>query len=314
MSLHNDIRTYYLTHFDELPFDAQFHFANRLSAWSHDEECVKRIASMRPEFLGDDHEQTIKLRRIIESHPNSQINGASLRAPYFAQYPDLFGIHNALFRVRHALFLYNTDLRPDLLLLFPTDRIQELYRSLTADTKAVKYLSTYAINYLYLIDRILFPELQTTQLDPKVFVRIGQTYDTSEYEEIRLLIYLYTHCIIAETNFYAWDVPTEKITTYHTMLAELEVLIRNNILNTSLDTKLEFLTCAALCGYTTTLRTDIFRECEASVSPDGMFLIDRHNTFRNSPKKSLADSEHRNVLFIMATTERPSPPENLLEL
>jgi hypothetical protein len=46
-------------------------------------------------------------------------------------------------------------------------------------------------------------------------------------------------------------------------------------------------------------------EAQKSLSDDGDFLVDRHNTNPQTANASLDLSEHRNVLFVMADNGLP---------
>jgi hypothetical protein len=94
------------------------------------------------------------------------------------------------------------------------------------------------------------------------------------------------------------------------MLARLEQIITEYFPHISLDNKLEFLVCARICSYQTPLFERIYIECEASLSPEGIFLVDTLNDNRLAGTKTFAGSEHRNVLFIMSGS--PYTPHNTL--
>ncbi|HSD55933.1 MAG TPA: hypothetical protein VLA92_02155, partial [Candidatus Saccharimonadales bacterium] len=126
-------------------------------------------------------------------------------------------------------------------------------------------------------------------------------YNADDVLHLQLLVYYYTHCIIADSNFYEEAILPELLPEYKKMLTTLDTVIDTNFSKLSLDTKLEFLVSARICGYRSHATDRIFEECQASCSPDGTFLIDTHNTFADrDEKKSLDASEHRNVLYIMA--------------
>jgi hypothetical protein len=87
------------------------------------------------------------------------------------------------------------------------------------------------------------------------------------------------------------------------MIAELEQLIADHFDNINLDNKCEFLVCAKLVGQRSKLERRIVAEANASLSPDGIFLIDRHNHNPQPDNVSIDKSEHRNVLFLMANRD-----------
>jgi hypothetical protein len=154
---------------------------------------------------------------------------------------------------------------------------------------------------MYLLDH-LFPGKASGRIDPNKLYLLGDGYDLSQFEHLRLLIYLYTHCIIADTNYYYQVINPVRKESYLQMLARLETIIHDNYKRISLDNKLEFLVCSRICKFKTDLSLMINEECEASVSQLGTFLVDTQNDFAHlSTKKTLETSEHRNVLYIMST-------------
>lgn len=305
MHLADLVRQYYLEHFDKLPLDKQFHFAGRLAAWEMNENCLARLTKLKPEILPPEITAEALLADLIQHPPEAKINAAQSRAVYFARYPELRGVMLGMFRVRHARDIYGIDLREALLEFVPHMVLRGLAEQLSADSAALRTLSTYAINYLYLLD-ILFPGQYEDLLRARSFYTLGDAYDLTKPEAIQLLIYLYTHCIIGDSNFYARSIDQDRAIIYRRMLKRLESVIDQNFSLINLDNKLEFLVCCNIVGYTAPeLAARIQRECELSVSDEGTFLIDRHNQFMQSDKKSFVDSEHRNVLFIMSSSAYP---------
>jgi hypothetical protein len=294
--LASTIRKYYFEHFSELPNDKQFHFVSRLSAWSDDPMAVHIIHNLRPSFVTSTIHDDLK--ELINNPPSAKINAAERRAPYFAKYPELRGYMMALFRVRHLLFHYDTDVRSTLLAIVPKEELYSLSDALQQDLEATAVLSTYAINYIYLVEVILFPRTSHNMaafLDS--VIALADTYDDTA-EDSLLLIYLFTHCIIGASNFYK----TPAIgPAYERMLELLEQRIATHFVHINLDNKFEFLVCCRLTSFTTTLEKSIQDEAEQSISPQGSFLIDTMNQAGQKNKISFSDSEHRNVLYIMST-------------
>jgi hypothetical protein len=301
MDLPSQIRKYYLDNYTNLPFDKQFHFASRLAAWSEDTTCQKFLMNQKSRLLPSQKSAHAMLDELLHNPPEAAINAAGLRTNYFLQYPNLRPLMLVLFRVRHLLAIYNTDIRAHLVLLVPYEQLHQLSRELMEDHEAVRILSTYAVNYVYLVERILF-DVHAGVLDEKLLYSLGEGYNLENKEKLLLLIYLYTHCIIGETNFYVGKIPDAKKTVYNKMLLRLETLIHDRYDDINLDNKLEFLVCCKIMGYKTTLFGRIHQECEQSISKEGTFLVDTLNSAGQSNKTSFAGSEHRNVLYIMSAT------------
>jgi hypothetical protein len=115
-------------------------------------------------------------------------------------------------------------------------------------------------------------------------------------------MYLFTHCIIGDSNFYTQDINPKNRPAFRQMLKILENIIAENFQVINLDNKLEFLVCCRICGYETGLSEPIFNECRESLSDEGHFLVDKHNQNAQDSRQTIAGSEHRNVLFIMSSS------------
>jgi len=308
MNLRQQISDFYITHASELPISKQFHLASRLAAWEYNPKALSLLQSLRSNFVPEPYDEATMrhmLSDLIHNPPEERKNASALREKYFSKYPELDGIHLALFRVRHLLHVYGIDVRPIFFDLVPETKCLELARHLVTDTEAMRILSTFAINYIYLLERVLLERKQTPDIDIEYFYHLGDGYDLRNRSHIQLLIYLYTHCIIGETNFYIRPIPNESLPAYQKMLRRLERVIAEHFDLINLDNKLEFLVCCRICNYDTTLMGKIEDECSQSVSNNGTFLVDRHNKNHQKDRTSFDTSEHRNVLFIMSGSPYP---------
>jgi hypothetical protein len=303
--LSNSVYEYYVAHFNELTESKQLHFASRLALWSADPFAIRTLGTMRPMVTHNEDPaaalQAVYAEAQATIHHGSK-NAAELRAPYFGRYPQLRGIATVLFRLTFLKTIYSLDARAALFEIFPKDQLDEFFRQLIIDREAVSILSTHAVNVLYLYSRIVLED--DSLFDPKVFLEVGaQHYDMSRPLHLQLYIYLYTHCIIGESKFYARKVPERYLATYQQMLDELELCISQNFEGINLDNKFEYLVCCKLIGKKSQLESRIAQEAKDSVSPDGTFLIDVLNKNPQTANSTLDLSEHRNVLFIMANRE-----------
>lgn len=302
--LSNTIYRYYLDHFKELPFDKQYHFASRLYLWSQDPETQSSLDNLKAEFSANNQPRQV-IEQIIELAKQSPVHGsknaAELRRPYFERYPMLKTYVSVLFRLTFLKTAHNIDATDLMFEYFNKKDLDDLAHALLNDPEATAILSTHAINFLYLYDTfIVGGELN---IDPTVFIQIGQAqYDLDNVTHLQLLIYLYTHCVIGESQFY-YKRPTQHLDTYHKMMSQLEDLIASRFEHVNLDNKFEFLVCCKIVGYKTNLSDRIFEEAEKSISPDGDYLVDTHNLNPQTDNRSLDKSEHRNVLFIMTQRE-----------
>lgn len=308
MNLRQQITDFYWSHVTELPQTKQFHLATRLAAWNNDPRAHSLLASLKPLYVPEPYDsQTVydSLSELIHNPPIEHKNASELREKYFAKYPELDGLHLALFRVRHLLSVYGIDVRDIFFKLAPKRHCLSLEQKLHADDDAMRALSTYAINYTYLLERVMLEREQSPNIHVKHLYNLGDGYDVSNRSHLQLLIYLYTHCIIGETNFYIRAVPDELLPDYQVMLRRLEQIITEHYDDINLDNKLEFLVCCRICNFDSPLFSRIEDECSKSISDDGIFLVDRHNHNAQSSRVSFADSEHRNVLFLMSGSPYP---------
>lgn len=315
-SLSNDIYSYYLDRFSNLPLDKQMHFALRLYSWREDTASQKLLENLKPTvFWTGDYIQLIESiyqGQLFEIKEGS-LNTLSIRTPYFAKYPALRRISATLYWLASLQNHYGIDLRPALYSVISQDELQTLRERLWTDKEALAILSTHALNFIYLYDSYL---LESALPDPNYLFDIvrDNTYDgISEPAQLQLRLYFLTHCIIGASKFYQQALPSTQLPVYGQMAAELETFIGQNFDAIKLDNKFEFLVCCKLTGQTTLLQGKIVREAEQSISPDGTYLIDRHNMNLQPAYTTLATSEHRNVLYIMADSppvSRLAPPKD----
>lgn len=302
MHLAENIHIYYLDNLTTLSYEKQFHFCSRVGAWLGDPVALQHLARMREQYIPSSPENLRQeLARMIHEPVRGPANAGALREPYFQKYPWLRGLELALFRIRHLRAIYGIDGRAELLSIVPRQQLDGYTGQLLADPQALRILSTYAVNFIYLVERQIFERADSQAINTTTFYNLADGYDLSDPLQLQLLYYLYTHCIIADTNFYVTEVPENCLPSYQSMLKKLDENILNNTAELSLDTKLEFLVCCRICKYDAKCADLIYKECETSLSPEGTFLVDTHNSFANrNGKKSFAASEHRNVLYIMS--------------
>ena len=300
MELRQKVLHYYLDNFELLKPIEQFHFATRICAWLGLPQMHDKFSSLRPLIVPNstDRQSLAELfRERTQAPPNDKINAYSLRTPYFEAYPQLRGVELAIFRLHWLQNVYNIDAAPALLDVVSTKTLQDLEQALLADPQAMRVLSTYAVNFIYLLH---VDVLKDDNIPRQTFYDIADKYDTNDPQQLQLLIYLFTHCILCDAHFYTRKIPTEHLDLYRKMLTRLEKEIEAHYGDIHLDNKVEFLVCSRICGYTTELQARIDAECEQSISEEGDFIIDRHNNNPQIARRSFNSSEHRNVLYIMS--------------
>lgn len=300
MQLAQNILNYYFDHSAELPIDKQFHFATRIAAWLDDERANTLLKELRPAIIPPNQPLTKVFTELLGRAPSGMSNAHERRAPYFAKYPTLNGVHLALFRLRHLLAVYGIDARQDFFAVQSRESLNSLCNALLEDEDALRILSTFAVNTIYLTYGVA---LQRTDYPTSRFLEAGtRGYDTDNMSDIQLLIYLYTHCIIGASNFYTQVIPDKDLPVYANMLERLEAVIGEHFDRINLDNKLEYLVCTRICDVPSMHADRIYAECEKSVSKDGMFIVDTHNQNGQTDRMTFEKSEHRNVLYIMSAT------------
>jgi hypothetical protein len=310
MDLAENILEYYKTRQQELDDDKQFHFATRMAAWRGDEQAFQTLRDMRTYIAGDGSAEQIGkiLRDIFATPQTGRQNAFNLRAPYFQKYPNLYGAHAVLFRVRHLEAVYGIDARTQLFSIISEAKLTQLEHDLFDDEEAFAILSTYAVNYSYLLERVI--RKNNEELNTARLFQIAKHYDSTSAQHTQLLLYLFTHCVIGESNFYTRIIPAQFLATYQEMLRQLEAIIGISYDTVNLDNKLEFLVCCRICNYDSELSAKIYDECSRSISLDGTFVVDTHNKNAQTERNSFDRSEHRNVLLIMSAT--PYTPRSTL--
>lgn len=307
--LSNTVFAYYLGHLPELPFEKQFHFASRLYLWTQHSDVRTPLERLRPWFTAHDNPEDA-LRQTVAyaaAHPFlGSKNVEALRRPHFARYPKLTTYGPALFKILFLKTVYGIDCRDLFFRHFPEGEVEQLAEDLLADNEALAYLSTHAVNFLYLYRLVVRGDGTAMPLDS--LISAAQTYLTTEDRHtLQLLLYFYTHCIIAQTEFYYRPIPAPQLASYRHLVTELEQLIEQHFEDTNLDNKFEFLVCCRITGRQSKLAERILDEARQSISAQGSFLIDRRNNNPQIKNQNLDKSEHRNTLFIMSASEFHPP-------
>jgi len=301
MELAEKIYQYYFDNSRLLNDDKLFHFASRIAAWQGSPEAFELLRDSSDYIVQPSKDLNDVISELVNSPQTGKRNAHELRQPFFERYPQLYGAHVALFRVRHLEAIYGINARSALFAAISEADLIKLEQDLLSDDEAIRILSTFAINYCYLFERVVRKNEQSLPIQH--FYDIGTVYNTDDVQHLQLLIYLYTHCIIGESNFYTRRITDDKLPIYRKMLNKLEDLIVKNFDKINLDNKLEFLVCVRICNFKSNLFEPIHEECKKSISPEGMFIIDTHNQNAQDGRNDFTSSEHRNVLFIMSTTD-----------
>lgn len=294
------VREYYTKNFEKLSPESQFHFATRIKNWYKTSEFDEYLKTNKP---------SSDLAELFNDNNYHKANNYELRQPYFKKYKGLYGLEATLFRVNNLLNEYHLDLRKDLLKLIHKDELYALSDALLSDDVALTILSTYAVNTICLTE-ILFPRKRNPfALLARDFLHFSG--DPS------LLVYLATHIIISDTNFYTRSLTSANLPIYYPLIDRCANILSQNLTTIPLDTKLEFLVCAKIINAAKNpsanavknipatwpqastgflpLTQKIQVECQSNLRKSP-FLLDP----RKPDKNEFSSAEHRNVLYILS--------------
>lgn len=286
--------------------DKKFHFLSRMFLWTKKAFYKKNLDAMREWYVGKNSKEFQKILNNLYSRKNKlgeRMKFRELRIKYFKKYTKLQNYIDILFRSNFAKNLYGIDATPLIKKLVSSKELIDLKLKLENDPEALQILSTHAINYLYMLKEYL--KEADANINIETLYKIGKNYSQKIHGKnfIILQTYFYTHCIIGASGFYSHKIPTNDLPTYHKMLDIIDTLIINNYIFVPLDNKLEFLVCAKLCRYTTKTQEKIISEAKKSLSFSGNYIIDTININADKGiRKGFSESEHRNVLYLMANT------------
>jgi RimK family alpha-L-glutamate ligase len=305
------VQNYYDESFEHLD-DKRFHYASRMYLFFKDNKYNLFLLNLQANYIGENQDQLdIIIKNILENNKNNSEfqNQNLIRNSVMQYYPNLSKYNVILFRFLFALKIYNKDISPDILKYIDIDTLTEYYQQLYSNHEHLCKLSTPAINYLYNVNFFLnyLKSDNIPELIPNYFLDIA----TKEYsnnielkDQFGIQLYYYTHLIIGASRFYSEKIINHK-DDYIKMIKICERIIQKNYFEINIDNKVEFLVCAKLLNYQTALFEIIYSECKNSLSDVGNYLIDRNNKLaKSNSKNNLIQSEHRNVLFIMAFRDR----------
>lgn len=300
VDLYNSILTTYASRFGELKPKAQFHLASRLHLWCREPQAEEWLVRLRPKISAHDHPAQ-SVTNLLKITPAPLNVSGGFRQKYFNRFPELRLQERVLFRLLFLKTVYGLAAPAVFYDFFDAAAAKKQRDELLADAAALRTLSSFGINYLYLLDR--FVESDENSLPVGKILDIGRGYDSSSPLQRHLQCYFFTHAIIAESLFYARTIPASNKDPYLQMLAETEKLIADSFEPTTLDTKLEYLVCCRLLGQPSPLEEAIMQEVKNSIGPESYLVDPRLNTRRPD---TLHNAKHRNVLFLL--TQKPFMP------
>ncbi len=298
------ISEYYSNNLEKLNFDKAFHYLSRMSLWEEDIKIREQLSEYKEQFIGENDDDILaNFQKVLSSENKYKkivVNGIERRKLIVDKYPQLGSYNRILFQALISKTVFGKDVRELVFRTLDKDLVIEMRDGLSSDPEAIRTLSTHAINYFYFLQEIYGEEFSTK---PENFLKIAKYGFGETKEDLLLKIYLLTHCIIGESKFYSKKIKSN-LNIYIEMLRYLEEMIKNNYFDVSLDNKMEFLVCAKICGYESTLKEILLAEANSSMSEIGNYLVDKLNNKKMISKNDFWASEHRNVLYLMAVSDK----------
>ena len=290
--LYNTVLATYTAGFQSLPPRSQFHFASRRYLWSRDEQSNQWLSTLRADFTANDN-ATAACERLLNQPLPALSQTGQARQPYFENFPQLREQERLLFRLLFMHTVYGLENRTALSQFYTDDALTQQHDALLHDSEALAYLSSFGVNYLYLLDRFIRHDESALPLEQLVTVPLRLHRQTPLERQLQL--YFYTHCMLGESLFYGRAIPAEPRPIYQQMLQSIESILAEYIDQTKLDNLFEFLVCCRMLDYQSPLELEIYERAEAAVTTDGFIgepLDPRMGT--------LQKAEHRNVLFLIS--------------
>lgn len=282
----------------------KLHYIIRKYLWFGDDWSKKMVSKYKNEYLGKNdleiRNRLVNMLKIDEGKKKEVKDSfrSKIRSAYRKKAANIELIDLVLFNNLFAKTVYKKDLREIIKKIISDKELFILKEKLIKDKKMMAELSTWAINYLYLL-RFYLGE-SVSFYSPKEMLDIAKTQFSEEEKYLELKIYFLTHVIIGETNFYSKSVNQEVREDIVEILKYIEQLILNNYHAISLDCKLEFLVCNRLVHRTSLIEQLIFSEADNSMCDNGNFIVDKFNDKKNRKKNTAIKAEHRNVLYLLA--------------
>lgn len=300
------IKQYYDNNFDKLDFDAKFHYASRMYLWLGEKKYLKELTNLKSQFIGNNYKETRKLLKELKNSNNAgYVRQEGLRRKYLNKYENLSSYNRLLSKNLFMKTVYNEDISDHILELIKKDELVYLLKKMEKDHNAVAILSTYFVNYFY-FSKFIFSQKKYNNkfVDPDFFFKIyKKEYNSKNKNEVELMIYLLTHVIICESDFYSKKINQENKPVLLEMICELEKLIEDKFGEISFDNKLEFLVCCKLLSYQSFLTEEIFNEVNSSVKGKTYIEDIYNNNFDRFQDPFSRFAEHTNVLYIMASSD-----------
>ncbi len=303
------VKNYYDSNYPYL-YAQKFHYASRLHLWTDKILYPIEIENFRKKDSLYDLEGGFIEKRIRSSifedpiYKSDKVSGKKLyrrllksKYPFVKKYSEVLAIYF------FAKVLYGLNISDLIKKYIDTNELKTLALEVLTDKEAIANASTTVVNFLYFTRNYLRDQGEEINLQSDYFFKIVlDLLPGSDEETLDKKLYLLTHTLIGESEFYSKKMTLDKNT--NDILKYLENSIQNNFFIFTLDMKLEFLVCCKMYGYDTFLEPIILNEAETSLGTLGNYLVDRCYYKDGKVGDNLYNAEHRSVLYLMARTNR----------
>jgi hypothetical protein len=295
----------YIQHLNELPNYNKIQFLSRMYLFCGKEQAHAKLIDLFGKKYRDKTQQKELIHKaLLYDFPVK--NSATKRAPYLKKHPKIRKYALVLIEGVLAESLFNIDIRQEITSIVGGDELHTTYEDIMNDKESIAYLSTYAINFIFLYKLYYLGET----IDIECVLQQSQLLKLDDREEFLLYFYFITHCVIGASQFYQHP-PTEKhldiIKPYVSdLITKLNTDTIYNLLH--LDCKYETLVVAKICDIdAASIKPKIVQETlESFYTIQGKYYVIDQTYVDNmvTNKLSLTDSQHRNMLMIMSQVER----------
>jgi RimK family alpha-L-glutamate ligase len=294
------VREYY-EHFGKyMSVSEQIHFWTRRFWWTKNDKDKENLLGLEDRYVGKGdegvRERVANLVKYAEGDLRAMIEKEQTeRRKAYAVYPRVMVINYLLFYWFVCRSVYGREVRNLTEEVLGDGEIKDLRERVMNDRENLRGLATGGVNFLYLSSEYL--NLTNPKLEWLVEVSGRLASKPTNLEELRPWFYSLTHMIIGESLFYTRKIQEDK-RIIEKILQIIEGQIEDHFFGVSLDMKMEFLVCCRLVGYESFLKKMIMNEAEKSLSPNGNYLVDTLNDWKNRHTHKMTQAEHRNVLYL----------------
>jgi hypothetical protein len=301
-----EVENYYFYHLDDLADGKRLHWLIRHHLWFGDSLSKDLLHDFEGNFYKTTELGTLRFYKSLlkDDHRTFIQEQDKIRAEKRQEYSELGKMNRVLFKTLFSYTIFKKDTRPILKKIVDVEQVVLLRDKLWNNEEDIAILSTPAINFLSISAWAYGLE----KPDAKKLLHIVNTYQNKKNAfSVSRASYLMTHAIIGESLFYSKRIERD-VRTYKHMIRLIDDFFQKSYKHVKLDIKLEALLCSRMLGVKMQTQAKIIDEASKSKDKDGFFIVDALNLQKGKTPHVPSKSEHRNILYIMATHK---PPKHL---